>query len=121
MMMALGAFCLGAVRAESNELEPFPEFSSPRAITHGPRDHLFASYYGVNPWSADNRYVLVLETDINGRLPEPGEKATVGVVDTQDGCRFIPVSETTCWNFQEGTMAHWIPGEKGHLRLQRRA
>ena len=47
---------------------PFPEFSAPRAITKGPHEHLFASYYGVNAWSPDGRYVLVLETDLNGRL-----------------------------------------------------
>ena len=95
----------------ASALTPFPEFSTPRAITRGPHDHLFASYYGVNPWSADNRYVLVLETDVNGRLPEPGEEVSVGVVDTKEGDRFVPVAKTICWNFQEGTMAHWIPGE----------
>ena len=30
---------------------PFPEFSAPRAITKGPHEHLFASYYGVNAWT----------------------------------------------------------------------
>ena len=47
---------------------PFPEVSEPIAITQGPKDHLFASYYGINSWSPDNRYVTVLETDITDRL-----------------------------------------------------
>ena len=110
MVLILFAAVLAA--ASAHALTPFPEFSAPRAITHGPHDHMFASYYGVNAWSPDDRYVLVLETDVNGRLPLPGEKATIGVVDTGDGDRFIPVAETTCWNFQEGTMAHWLPSEK---------
>ena len=110
MVLILFAAVLAA--ASVHALTPFPEFSAPRAITHGPHDHMFASYYGVNAWSPDDRYVLVLETDVNGRLPMPGEKATIGVVDTSDGDKFIPVAETTCWNFQEGTMAHWLPSEE---------
>ena len=100
-----------AAMAAGAGVTPFPEFSAPRAITKGPHEHLFASYYGVNAWSPDGRYVLVLETDLNGRLPEPGEKAKVGVVDLRKPGEFIPVAETVCWNFQEGTMAHWLPGE----------
>ena len=107
-------FCTGLVATltlAAGAVAPFPEFSEPRAITTGPHDHLFASYYGVNAWSSDGRYVLALETDLNGRLPAPGEKAKVGVVDVQAPGTFITVAETTCWNFQEGTMAHWLPQE----------
>ena len=94
---------------------PFPAFSKARAITGGPHEHFLASYYGVNAWSPDGRYVLVLETDVNGRLPKPEEKATLGIVDLHGDNRFIPVAETTCWNFQEGTMAHWLPSEPDSL------
>ena len=55
------------------ELTPFPEVSDPVAITQGPKDHFFASYYGINSWSPDNRYVTVLETDIKDRLSEDGK------------------------------------------------
>ena len=74
------------------QLTPFPEVSDPIAITQGPKDHLFASYYGINSWSPDNRYVTVLETDIKDRLSEDGEYATIGLVDLQDNNKFIPVS-----------------------------
>jgi hypothetical protein len=86
----------------------FPTFSPPRAITSEPKEHLFANYYAINAWSADNRYAVVLETDVKGRLPTEADVATLGVVDAQDNNRFIPLTETRCWNFQEGTMAHWI-------------
>ena len=91
---------------------PFPALSKPRAITQGPHDHFFANYAAVNAWSDDLRYVGVLETDLNGRLPEANERCTLGLVDTQDGNHFIPVTTTACWNFQEATMFHWLPGEK---------
>ena len=63
---------------ESIPLAPFPEFSAPRAITSGPHDHFFASYFAINSWSPNNRYVTVLETDLNGRLPEPNERCKIG-------------------------------------------
>ena len=88
--------------------EEFPAYSKPRAITSGPKDHLFASYYAINAWSADGRYATVLETDVKGRLPTETDVATLGVVDAQDNNRFVPLTDTRCWNFQEATMAHWL-------------
>ena len=83
-LAALG-LCLGL----HAELAPFPKWSEPRAITKGPHEHLFASYFAINSWSPNNRYVTVLETDLNGRLPEPNERCTLGVVDLQDTNKFI--------------------------------
>ena len=49
---------------------PFPEWSEPRRITDGPHEHLLASYFAIDSWSPNHQYMLVLETDLNGRLPE---------------------------------------------------
>ena len=69
---ALGfCFCL-----QAEELAPFPKWSEPRAITKGPHEHFFASYFAIDSWSPNKRYVSVLETDLNGRLPEAGERCT---------------------------------------------
>ena len=89
-------------------LASFPEFSAPRAVTRGPHEHLLANYFGINAWSPDSRYLLALETDIVSGLPD-GRPCTVGLVDLEDGNRFIPVMETRAWNFQEAAMAHWLP------------
>lgn len=99
-LLALMACCLNGAE--------FPAFSRPRAITSGPKDHLFASYYAINAWSADGRYATVLETDVKGRLATEQDAAALGIVDLKDGNRFIPLTETRCWNFQEATMAHWL-------------
>ncbi|NLC81754.1 MAG: hypothetical protein GX748_11275 [Lentisphaerae bacterium] len=101
----LGAFALLAGLALAGD---FPAFSAPRAMTSGPKDHLFASYYAINAWSADGRYATVLETEVKDRLPTEQDAAVLGVVDAQDGNRFIPLTETRCWNFQEAAMAHWL-------------
>ncbi|MDD4592849.1 MAG: hypothetical protein PHG06_20855, partial [Parabacteroides sp.] len=35
----------------------FPSLSEPIQITGGDKEHFFASYYGINSWSASQRYV----------------------------------------------------------------
>lgn len=102
-----------AVACRPQGLAPFPEVSEPYAITRGPGEHLLASYFGINSWSPDGRYVSVLETDFSGRLAERTDTATVALVDLQDGNRLIPISKTVCWNFQEAAMFHWLPWEDG--------
>lgn len=103
MLAGLLAVAAGAAAAGD-----FPAFSQPRAVTAGPKDHLFASYYAINAWSADGRFVAVLETDVKGRLATENDPATLGLVDLKDGNRFLPLAETRCWNFQEAAMAHWL-------------
>ncbi len=109
--VAAALLCALGVNARLAAERPFPEFSSARALTSGPKEHFFANYFAINAWSPDNRYVLVLETDIKAHLPD-GVPCTLGLVDTEDGNKFIPVTTTRCWNFQEATMAHWMPCEK---------
>ena len=94
-------------------LSPFPEVGEPYAVTQGPKDHFLANYFGINAWSPDGRYVCVLETDFTGRLPEATDTVTVALVDLEDNNRFIPISRTVCWNFQEAAMFHWLPWEDG--------
>ena len=86
----------------------FPVYSKARAITSSPKEHFFASYYAINAWSADGRYATVLKTDVKDRLPTEDDVAVLGVVDIQDNNRFVSLTETRCWNFQEATMAHWL-------------
>ncbi|MBR6054936.1 MAG: PD40 domain-containing protein [Bacteroidales bacterium] len=95
------------------KLPEFPEVGEPYAVTSTPHDHFMANYFGINAWSPDGRYLAVLETDINGRVPEEGEAATLALVDLQDGNKLIPIGKTLCWNFQEAAMFHWLPWEDG--------
>jgi hypothetical protein len=34
--------------------------------------------------------------------------AILGLLDSQDGFRFYPVTQTTAWNWQQGSQAHWL-------------
>ncbi len=85
----------------------FPKYSNAMAITSGPREHFFASYYGINSWSANQRYATVLETDIRFRIPDINDPAILGLVDMKTH-KFIPLTTTRAWNFQQGCMAHWL-------------
>lgn len=104
----LAAAVCAAVFGHVCAVTPFPKVSSPRALTTGPHEHFIANYFGLDAWSPNQRYMVALETDLNGRLPEAGERCTLGVIDLEDANRFIPVTTTACWNFQEAAMAFWI-------------
>jgi len=106
-LVILVAFFSGYSSEKNVQGIPFPEISEPIAITSGPNEHFFASYYGINSWSADQRYVTVLRTPIKYRLPTENDAATLGLVDVQTK-EFIPLTETRAWNFQQGNMAHWL-------------
>ena len=93
-------------------LAPFPKWGEPQRVTSGPHEHFLANYFAIDAWSPNKRYMLVLETDLNGRLPEANERCTLGLVDRADGNRFIPITTTACWNFQEAAMAHWISDDE---------
>lgn len=94
----------------TNQRSPVPL----RAVTTGPRHHFFG-YYDKPPWDATGAYMLALETPLADRAPGPDDVALVGLVDLEAGCRFNPVAETRAWNWQQGTMLHWVPGAADRL------
>ena len=86
----------------------FPTVSAPIQITDSGKEHLFASYYGINSWSKSQRYVTVLETELKYSIPGETDTATLGLIDIQNNNTFIPLAKTNAWNFQQGCMAHWL-------------
>ncbi len=85
----------------------FPRVAGYEAVTDGPQEHFYASYYGINSWNRSERYATVLETSIRDRLPSDADPATLGLVDMETK-QFLPLLETRAWNFQQGCMAHWL-------------
>ncbi len=104
---ALATWVLPSVAGAEDNTVRFPAISECRAMTSGPKEHLFASYYGINSWDSTQRYATVLETDIQDRLPTEDEPATLGLVDMET-LKFTPLVQTRAWNFQQGCMAHWL-------------
>lgn len=99
---ALAAQC--GLRAEDAEKLP-----PVRQITKGPKFHWFG-YYDKYQFSPDNRYVLGNQVDFEHRSPTPDDVIQVGMVDLQDGDKWIELGETRAWNWQQGCMLQWVPG-----------
>ncbi len=79
-----------------------------RRATRGPRHHFFG-YYDKCPWDSTERYLLALEVDFMDRAPRPSDVAVVGLVDLEEGCKWVPIAETRAWNWQQGCMLQWMP------------
>lgn len=110
------SFCLGAAasfvatalrfQAQACGAQDLPPI---RAITRGPKFH-WRGYYDKELFDLSDRYVLANEVDFEGRTPEPEDQIQVGMVDLQDGDKWIELGTTKAWNWQQGCMLQWIPG-----------
>ncbi|MGN6555331.1 MAG: hypothetical protein ACTHLW_16615 [Verrucomicrobiota bacterium] len=80
-----------------------------RAITKGPKFH-WRGYYDKLLFSRTNRYVLANQVDFEGRSPKPDDVIQVGMIDLEDGDKWIELGSTHAWNWQQGCMLQWVPG-----------
>ncbi len=85
-----------------------PRVAKVRAVTHGPKHHFCGCYYGICPWDATGRYLVVLKTDFSDRLPTDKDRAKICLADLKTG-KLRVLAETSAWNFQQGAMVHWMP------------
>ncbi len=97
---------LSGVAAWGYQQPPMPR-ATVEALTAGPKHHFFG-YYGIPPWNRAQTKLVCLEVDFQDRLPAPGEKARIGLVDAKRG-GFAPLTETATWNLQQGCMLYWNP------------
>lgn len=77
-----------------------------KSLSRGPMNHFFG-YYAINAWDSSLRRHLALETSFHDRRPGPDDQAAIGLVDAQT-CEFEPLAQTRAFNFQQGSMLHWI-------------
>jgi len=70
--------------------------------------HYTFGYYDRCAWDPQMRYHLALRIPQQRRLPEPGETATVGLIDMRNGFAFRPVAETRAWCHQQGSMTLFL-------------
>ena len=82
-----------------------------RVITQGPRHHWFG-YYDKLEFDPTGRYVLSNGVDFEHRSPRADDRIEVGMVDLEDGDRWISLGESTAWCWQQGCMLQWIPDSK---------
>ncbi len=82
-----------------------------RQITHGPKCHWFG-YYDKLEFDPDCRFVLGMEVDFEHRSPKPNDVINLGMVDLQDGDKWIKLGESRGWCWQQGCMLQWRPNSK---------
>jgi hypothetical protein len=85
------------------------EYPPVRTVTHGPKHHWFG-YYDKLQFDPTQRYLLGMEVDFENRSPRADDTIRIGMVDLQDGDRWIELGETRAWCWQQGCMLQWRPG-----------
>ncbi|GAH44145.1 unnamed protein product, partial [marine sediment metagenome] len=80
-----------------------------RAITQGPKFHWFG-YYDKLQFDPTNRYVLGMQVGFEMRSPTKDNVIKLGYVDIQDNDKWVEISESRSWGWQQGCMLQWIPG-----------
>ena len=80
-----------------------------RQITHGPRHHWFG-YYDKLQFSPDGRYVLGMLVNFENRKPTARDEVRIGMVDLEDGDRWLDLGQSVSWGWQQGCMLQWRPG-----------
>lgn len=95
----------------SNDSQALPEV---RQITRGPKFHWFA-YYDKLQFDPACRFVLSNEVDFEHRSPREEDEIRVGMVDIEDGDKWIELGKSTAWGWQQGCMLQWRPGSKSEV------
>lgn len=85
-----------------------------RVITRGPKHHWFG-YYDKLQFDPTDRYVLSMQVDFEHRTPEPDDVIAVGMIDLEDGDRWIELGRSKAWNWQQGCMLQWVPGSASRV------
>ena len=86
-----------------------PDLPPLRALTRGPRHHWFG-YYDKLQFDPSGRLALGMQVAFEHRSPRPEDELGIGMVDLEDGDRWIPLGRSRAWGWQQGCMLQWVPG-----------
>jgi len=105
-LAALAAASTGNLRGEG--LPPV------RAITKGPLFHWFG-YYDKLQFDPTSRFALGVGNDFQHRLVTAADRLRIGMVDLEDGDKWIDLGETKSWSWHQTCMLQWLPGSKDEV------
>ena len=108
------ASTLGIALRAAAQSAPDEKLPPVRQLTRGPKFH-WRGYYDKLLFDPTNRYLLANEVDFEDRSPAPDDVIRVGMVDTQDGDKWIDLGSSRAWNWQQGCMLQWVPGSKSEV------
>ena len=105
----LGALCWWTLgHARDDDARPSLKIEQ---ITAGPKHHFFGYIGHVRtiPWNESGRFIALLRTTFQDRMPRAGDAADIVLLDAHDGYKARAVDQTRAWNPQQGTMLYWNP------------
>ena len=79
-----------------------------KKVSNCSKNHFFG-FHDLCPWDEDEEFILAIQTDLIHRAPTYSDYATIGIIDLKNNNSFIPLAETSAWNFQQGSRQQWIP------------
>ena len=82
-----------------------------RAITQGPGFHWF-SYYDKLQFDPSGRFALGMAVDFENRKPTAADTVRIGMIDLEEGDRWIELGTSCSWGWQQGCMLQWRPGSE---------
>jgi len=85
-----------------------------RALTSGPPFHWFG-YYDKLQFDPGDRFVLSNQVEFEGRTPTADDRIKVGMIDLEDGDKWIELGKSDAWGWQQGCMLQWRPGSKSEV------
>jgi hypothetical protein len=110
-----GSAALGTLLAASCGSAAGDDLRPPtRVITRGPKHHWFG-YYDKLQFDPTNRFVLGMQVSFEHRSPTADDVIKVGMIDLQEGDRWIELGESRAWCWQQGCMLQWLPGSANEV------
>jgi hypothetical protein len=85
-----------------------------RRITRVPKHHWFG-YYDKLQFDPSGRFVLGMEVDFEHRSPTADDTIRIGMVDLENGDRWVELGESKAWCWQQGCMLQWLPGSDSEI------
>lgn len=85
-----------------------------RPVTFGPKFHWFG-YYDKYQFDVTGRYALGMEVDFEHRPPNQYDELNLGIIDLQDGDKWIEIGSSIAWCWQQGCMLQWRPGFESQI------
>ncbi len=70
--------------------------------------HYFFGYYDKSPLNKDNTKLLACKSSFIDRMPSKDDILEIGYFEWQNSDKFIKITETKAWNWQQGCMLQWL-------------
>jgi hypothetical protein len=81
-------------------------------------NHHYFGYYDKSPWDVSGRYLLSMMPTFIDRQPSPDDELQIGMTDLHSDGEWTPLAVTHAWNWQQGTMLHWLPSANQDATVQ---